>query len=43
MAIKKNGLKAKTNFKYNYIDIIKISKLNIDIKIIKELASKNDI
>ena len=40
MAIKKNGIKAKTNFKYNNKQIQKISKLVIDIDHIFEIVNK---
>ena len=40
MAIKKNGIKAKTNFKYTYNQIKKISKSIIDIDNIFDIADK---
>ena len=40
MAIKKNGQKAKTNFKYNSKEIKKIDKINIDINYLLEMVSK---
>ena len=43
MAIKKNGIKAKTNFKYTSKQIKKISKLIIDIDSIYDIADKMDI
>ena len=43
MAIKKSGFRAKTNFKYNYNQIIKIYKLNINANNISEIVSKNGI
>ena len=43
MAIKKNGIKAKTNFKYTSKQIKKISKLVIDIDAIFDIANKMDI
>ena len=43
MAIKKNGIKAKTNFKYTQNQIKKISKLVIDIDYIFDFADKMSI
>ena len=43
MAIKKKGFKAKTNFIYNYIEINKIYKMNIDIKQINKKVNKLNI
>ena len=42
-AIKKNDMNAKTNFKYHKRQIKKIFKMNIDIKNILEIVSKNNI
>ena len=41
MAIKKNGIKAKTNFKYNKKQIKTIFKMNINVNNIFEIVSKN--
>ena len=41
MAIKKNGIKAKTNFKYNKKQIKKIFKMNINVNNIFEIVSQN--
>ena len=41
MAIKKNGIKAKTNFKYNKKLIKNIFKMNISVNDIFEIVSKN--
>ena len=43
MAIKKKGFKAKTNFKYNNIQINKIYKLNINKKNIFNIVTNYDI
>lgn len=43
MSIKKNGIKAKTNFKYTSNQIKKISKLAIDIDSIFDIADKMEI
>lgn len=45
MSIKKNGIRAKTNFTYNYKQIERIYYLNFDIKDCKKasvLLSKNN-
>ena len=41
-SINKNGFKTKTKFIYNYRNIHKISKLNIDINTILEFVFQSD-
>lgn len=42
ISINKNGFKTKTKFIYNYRNIHKISKLNIDINTILEFVFQSD-